>query len=74
MASKQDALNAIQALKDAAAAEHVQVLAEIQKLKDLANRPDVPDDVVAAINEVSGNISGIFEPEPEPEPTPEEPV
>lgn len=77
MATKQDALTAIQSLKDAAAAEHTQVLAEIQRLQDLvANRPEVPDDVIAAINEVSGNIGAIFEPTPapEPEPTPEIPT
>lgn len=57
MATKAEALAAIQA-------EAAQVKAKIDALKEIiANRPEVPDDVVAAIN-------AIFE-EPAPEPTPE---
>lgn len=75
MATKEEALAAIQTLKDTAAAEHEQVLAELQRLADIiANRPEVPDDVVAAINEVRGNIEGIFSPAPEGPPVEEPPI
>lgn len=71
MATKAEALNAIQALKDQSAAEHDQVTAELQRLADIiANRPEVPQDVVDAINSVSANIGAIFEPAPEPTPEP----
>jgi hypothetical protein len=70
MATKQDALDAIAAAKATATAEHEQVLAAVQALKDvIANRPEVPDDVVAAISTLGTDIEAIFTPEPET-PTP----
>ena len=72
MASKAEALAAIEALNAKTAVEHEQVLAAIAGLKAvIADRPEVPDDVVAAINTAAANIEGIFTPEGEPIPGPE---
>lgn len=74
MASKQEAIDAINSLKTKVTEEHQQVLAAVQALKDsIANRPEVPDDVIAAINTLGTDIEGIFTPDAE-EPSPEIPT